>query len=216
MHRAAATLNGDPFLWAAADLPLVGRQDRAAQRVAALGADLGDAGVDAAGILATLQQERDTQGQAPLEKVEDVLQQSGAPESRIAAKLQEAHRLRSAVPSGRLAGPLANALATLDKDLPRADEALTTYQDVAAVLPDVAGYNGPRTYLVLARDSSELVGSGGYDLAYGLVTFDRGRMTRSAFDDTNRIRQGDWPPPDPQTTSPHRPRLRSTSCTAGR
>jgi hypothetical protein len=57
----------------------------------------------------------------------------------------------------------------------------------------VLGYDGPQTYLVLAHDNTEILGTGGFILVYGFLTFDRGRLERLFFDDVGSINP-DWPP----------------------
>ncbi len=198
LRSASAILHGDPLLAVGEHLPVAGRQVRAAKNLAAIGAQLGDAGVEAADVLATLQQMRDAKGTPLLLQVQPALVATQPAADRIQQQLVQVRRLRDAIPPGSLLGPLRSALATLDKQLPRADDALSAYRDAVALLPVALGYQGPHTYLVLARDSSELLGSGGYGLAYGLVTIDHGQLTRVTFGDTNELRVGDWPPPDPQ------------------
>lgn len=48
--------------------------------------------------------------------------------------------------------------------------------DLARVLPDVFGANGPRTYLIIACSESELRSVGGFPGSAGLLTMDNGKM----------------------------------------
>jgi len=198
VHAAAAVVGDDPLLAIGAHLPVVGRQIGAARTLTALAVHLGDGGSDAVDILDTVRQARDAPNTSPLEQVVPALLATQPAVTRAEQQLDAVHRLRKELPAGGLIGPLARAVATLDRELPQIDAAVQGYNDALHVLPVMLGYAAPRTYLVLARDSSELVGSGGYDLAFGLLSVDHGRLSRVFFEDTNRLRKDDWPPADPQ------------------
>lgn len=54
---------------------------------------------------------------------------------------------------------------------------LLSLQKVIPVFPDLAGYNNPRTYLILFQNNMELRPTGGFIGSYGLATLNRGQLT---------------------------------------
>ena len=60
---------------------------------------------------------------------------------------------------------------------------LDSYVTVSARLPAILGWDGPRRYLVLTQNPAELRPTGGFTGSYGIVTFDRGRLTEHSFRD---------------------------------
>ena len=62
------------------------------------------------------------------------------------------------------------------------DELITGYERATALLPDLLGFHGARTYLLLAQNNTELFPSGGLISNYGVVTFDDGRVSSMQFE----------------------------------
>ncbi len=60
---------------------------------------------------------------------------------------------------------------------------LDAYVDLSERLPMVLGWEGPRRYLVLTQNPAELRPTGGYTGSYGIIGFDRGRVTERTFRD---------------------------------
>ena len=60
---------------------------------------------------------------------------------------------------------------------------LDAYVDISERLPTVLGWEGPRRYLVLTQNPAELRPTGGYTGSYGIIGFDRGRVTERTFRD---------------------------------
>ncbi|MGH2512538.1 MAG: DUF4012 domain-containing protein [Candidatus Limnocylindrales bacterium] len=60
---------------------------------------------------------------------------------------------------------------------------LTAYAQAAAVLPRILGWDGPRRYLVLTQDPAELRPTGGFIGSFGIIAFDKGRITERQFQD---------------------------------
>ena len=60
---------------------------------------------------------------------------------------------------------------------------LDAYVDISERLPTILGWEGPRRYLVLTQNPAELRPTGGYTGSYGIVGFDRGRVTERTFRD---------------------------------
>jgi hypothetical protein len=60
---------------------------------------------------------------------------------------------------------------------------LDQVRELDDVLPGIAGWDGPRRYLVLAQNPAELRPSGGFAGTYGILTLDKGRIAEMRFDD---------------------------------
>lgn len=92
---------------------------------------------------------------------------------------------------------LQTALVQMDKLIPLGQIGL----ELAPILPNLLGANGPRRYLILAQNEDELRPTGGFITGAGLLTIDAGRIQEIAFQDANFV--NDWntkpyaPPPAP-------------------
>ena len=82
-------------------------------------------------------------------------------------------------PMGALAGIRDAMSDRLDTYAPMLDG----YVGASARLPAILGWDGPRRYLVLTQNPAELRPTGGYTGSYGVLTFERGRVTERAFSD---------------------------------
>ncbi|MEM7330882.1 MAG: DUF4012 domain-containing protein [Chloroflexota bacterium] len=65
------------------------------------------------------------------------------------------------------------------------------------VLPEIAGINGPKTYLVLAQNEDELRGSGGFISGSGIITVDKGQLSTFTYQDAYRVDNFTKPYGDP-------------------
>lgn len=63
---------------------------------------------------------------------------------------------------------------------------VSSWQDGTSILPEILGINGPRTYLVLVLDNTELRAGGGVVESYGLLKFDGGKLRDIQTDDVFR------------------------------
>lgn len=78
---------------------------------------------------------------------------------------------------------LQPALALADEILPLAQDGLK----VAQVLPQIAGADAPKTYLILAQNDDELRATGGFITGAGVLTVDNGRIVDLAFQDASLV-----------------------------
>lgn len=99
-----------------------------------------------------------------------------------AAAMQRARETLATVPEG-LAGPIESARGAMASRVDAYGPLLDAYVDLSGQLPDILGWSGPRRYLVLTQNPAELRPSGGLIGSYGLMTFDRGRVTEQTFQD---------------------------------
>jgi len=98
------------------------------------------------------------------------------------ASLRNAEETLASVPVG-LAGPIDNARQEMVARLSTYAPLVDTYVELSADLPEILGWDGQRRYLVLAQNPAELRATGGFIGSYGLVSFDRGRVTERTFQD---------------------------------
>lgn len=86
------------------------------------------------------------------------------------------------VPVG-LAAPVESARSAIVKRIDTYGPLLDSYVAVSERLPLALGWETPKRYLILTQDPAELRPTGGYTGSYGVITFDRGRMTERTFRD---------------------------------
>lgn len=103
----------------------------------------------------------------------------GALESAIA----QARTQAGDVSTKGLAGDIAAQLELLEGHLTRAYELVGHAKRTLDALQLLTGSQGPRRYLVLFQNSSELRPTGGFPGSYGIATFENGRMTSFRADD---------------------------------
>ncbi|MGI8554490.1 MAG: DUF4012 domain-containing protein [Dehalococcoidia bacterium] len=205
LQRASQLLSHDPLLLLAGRLPLLERQVVAIRSLTSMGEELAAAGIEAAGALGEFEQTRDSQSETLAEKLLPALQASAPHVTIIEADFKAAQASRRHIASHGLLPPLRSAVAQFDGRAGLLQSVLLAYQQATAVAPDALGYKGPRTYLVLAMDNTEILGTGGFVLMYGLLTFDQGRLEQRFFDNVTNI-NWNWPPPDPERyVAPPRP-----------
>jgi hypothetical protein len=204
LASASDALGSDPLAFAAGHVPWMGGQVDAAKDLAAIGVNASDMGVEAAAAMRTYQETRDAQGATLSERVVPVLEAVEPNVAAIEEKLAAVQQTRGHIADDGLLGPLGSALDQLDDHMAELETRLTDYRRAAAMAPKVLGYDGPQTYLVLAHDNTEMLGTGGFILVYGFLTFDKGRLEGLFFDDVGSINLN-WPPPTDGYIDPPRP-----------
>lgn len=204
LGSASELLGSDPVLSVASHLPWMGTQVDAGRDLAHVGADSSEIGIEAVEAVREFQQVRDTQGGALSEKVVPVLEAVGPNVAVIEEKLATVRERREDIPDDGLLGALGSAVDQLDEHIEELETRLTDYRRAERMAPKVLGYDGPQTYLVLAHDNTEILGTGGFILVYGFLTFDQGRLERLFFDDVGSINPN-WPPATDGYIEPPRP-----------
>lgn len=99
-----------------------------------------------------------------------------------AAAMERARTTVTTIPEG-LAGPIESARSAMAVRIETYAPLLDSYVGVSEQLPDILGWSEPKRYLVLTQNPAELRPSGGIIGSYGLIAFDRGRVTEQAFQD---------------------------------
>jgi hypothetical protein len=82
--------------------------------------------------------------------------------------------------------PITALLARLDENSGLIHDGLK----LAQAAPEILGYEGPRTYLLIAQNEDELRPTGGFISGAGLLTIDNGKIVGLSFDNANLI--DDW------------------------
>jgi len=204
LESAANTFDSDPLLSVARYLPWLGSQVEASRDLVAIGADGSDIGLEAVRAMRSYHNVRDSQDGALSEKVTVVLDAVEPHVDVIEEELAALERRRQSMPEDGLLDPLDSALGDLDYHIEELQARLKDYRRGARLAPDLLGYDGPKTYLVLAHDNTEILGSGGFILVYGLLTVDHGRVERLFFDAVGGIYL-DWRERTGEYIEPPRP-----------
>ncbi|HYM15557.1 MAG TPA: DUF4012 domain-containing protein [Dehalococcoidia bacterium] len=188
---ARRQLERDPILGLVRHLPLVGGQVSAAIALAHIGeqgAAIGTQGVEAAQAFDAIRAEPG--GTLP-EKSVKVFDAADPHIANIELRLADVDARRKSIAGESLLPPMRRAVAELDQRRVRLQDFLDTYQRARAFSPEFLGFNGPRTYLVLAQNNGELLPTGGLVSVFGIVQLDHGRVLHMEFHDA--VQYGaDW------------------------
>ena len=204
LASASDALGSDPLVLATGRLPWIGDQVNAARDITAIGVTASDMGIEAAAAMRTYHGIRDAQGGALSQRVVPVLEAVEPNVAVIEEKLAKVQERRAGVADDGLLGPLGSAIDQLDDHIQELKTRLADYSRAARMAPKVLGYDGPQTYLVLAHDNTEMLGTGGFILVYGFLSFDKGRLERLFFDDVGSVNTN-WPPATNGYIDPPRP-----------
>ena len=183
-HRATA----DPIWGLAGHLPWVGDDLRAVRTVSAALDDLTRTAipaVDQIGTVLDAQRAPGTDGRLDLEPLA-----AAAPDIRAAAaSAAAADAALAAIDTGRLLHPLAGPVGQVQDAVHQISGQLDTGAQVATLLPAMLGADGPRTYLLVTLNSSELRSPGGIAGAFVVLHADDG-----AIELTEQRSTADFPP----------------------
>ncbi len=189
-NRLDVLLAGDPLVALARALPpthdaVTGTDGIAAAARALL--DAADAGLALADRYVAIREHQATaaatpgQGSALPQLVE--LMATGRNEvDRVVAGLDRASAALQAAPHN-LPGPIAQIRDAIRQRLDEYGPALRAYAELDDTLPGILGWDAPRRYLVLTQNPAELRPTGGFIGSFGLITFDKGRITERTFQD---------------------------------
>jgi hypothetical protein len=175
----------DPVVALLRAVPATGDQVRGADHLIACAKDLtqaGDRGLILARNYVQIRESPNANGSHMADLV-SLMASSHDQVIDISNSIQAARDELNAMPQD-LMSQLADARNRVITELQRVQPELDSYLRIQDQLPDLVGMNGPRRYLVLAEDPAELRPSGGFIGTYGLLTFDKGRITKSAFQNT--------------------------------
>jgi hypothetical protein len=188
---AHEVLSSDPLLRVGRHLPWIGDQANAALSLAEIGTEaaaIGSEGVKAAQAF----QAAKTQGDGTLpEKTVQVIDSVDPHIDSIQSQLEQVDARRASIGNRSLLPPVRSALTELDTRRARLRDFLDTYTRAKAFAPEFLGFNGTKTYLVLAQNQGELLPTGGLVSVVGTVRLNRGRIEDMHFQDAVQFGQ-DW------------------------
>ena len=204
LDAASGTIGSDPLALIGRRLPWLGGQIGAADDLLDIGKEGADIGVAAVDAMRSYQAVRHSQAGPLSERVALLLDAVRPDAERMEQSLAAVEARRRAMSDGGLVGPIDSALADLDHHIEELRQRLDNYDRGSRLAPALLGEDGPHTYLVLAHDNTEMLGSGGFILVYGLLTLDQGKIARLYFDDVSSI-YFDWRQRTGEYIEPPRP-----------
>jgi hypothetical protein len=204
LDAASGTADSDPLALLGRRLPWLGSQIGATQDLLDIGKEGADIGLAAVEAMRSYQAVRDRQAGPLSERVSLLLDAVQPHAERMEQGLAAVEARRNAIDADGLVSPLDSALADLDYHIAELRQRLDNYDRGSRLAPALLGQEGPRTYLILAHDNTEMLGSGGFILVYGLLTLDHGKITRLYFDDVSSI-YFDWRQRTGEYIEPPRP-----------
>ena len=178
-------LASDPLIGLARMLPPTASNIRGADDVVAATGDLLDAADDGLAIGHRFVEIRAAQAADPgnasiLSQLVELMATSREQALAAQAAVASASERLARVPNGLL-GQVESVRDAMTTRIEKYGAILDTYVTASARLPAILGWDGPRRYLVLTQDPAELRPSGGLIGSYGIVAFDRGRITERTF-----------------------------------
>ena len=105
---------------------------------------------------------------------------------RIDANLKRANAMLAKVPAG-LFEPIEDARVLMVDKVSEYGPLIEAYAQNDELIPAVLGWDAPKRYLVLAQNPAELRPTGGFIGTYGIITFDKGRITERRFEDVFKL-----------------------------
>ena len=187
--RLESLLADDPLVALARVLPPTAANVRGADDVVAAAGNLLDAVGEGLVIGRRFVEIREAQaadpaGASALSQLVELMATTRDSAVSIAASITSARQALAAVPDG-LVGQVESVRDAMMARIDTYGPLLDTYVAASARLPAILGWDGPRRYLVLTQDPAELRPTGGFIGSYGIVAFDRGRITERRFQDVD-------------------------------
>jgi len=99
-----------------------------------------------------------------------------------AASVARARQTLAGIPDG-LAGEVERARDSMNAKIDKYGPLLDSYLSASARLPAILGWDAPKRYLVLTQNPAELRPTGGFIGSFGIIAFDKGRITERRFQD---------------------------------
>lgn len=132
------------------------------------------------------QQAADPRGRSAMAALVALMATSQDEVDRIDSTLNRAKAILAKVPAGAF-GPIEDARALMVEKVNQYAPLIASYAQTDDLLPAILGWDAPKRYLVLAQNPAELRPTGGFIGTYGIVTFDKGRITERKFEDVFKL-----------------------------
>lgn len=178
-----SALRHDPLVRLAEHVPWLGRQASTAEDVLAMGRDASDIGLAGVAVAEEYRAVREMPAGDTSEKTMTLLDRVRPHMQQVSAGLDALLAVRQSIDGGGLVSPLGHAVSQVDEHSGEIANLVKTYDQASAFLPDFLGFQGPRTYLVLAQNNAELLPTGGLISVFGVVTLDQGHVQQMSFSD---------------------------------
>ncbi|MEX2225667.1 MAG: DUF4012 domain-containing protein [Dehalococcoidia bacterium] len=179
---AGERLRSDPAVAIARRLPLIGGQANAAVDMAEIGESAAAIGIEGVEVAAEVERIKSDDGTL-LEKTMVVFDAADPHMANIEASLSDVDRKRDDIGDRALLPPMRDALDELDERRRKLAEFLDEYRRARAFAPDFLGFDGPRTYLIMAHNEAELLPGGGLVSVAGVLRLNEGRIEELEFRD---------------------------------
>jgi len=191
MDRVRDLLASDPLVALARALPPTAADVRGADDAVAAAGDLLSAAGDGLAIGRRFVEIRDAQASDPqnasaLSQIVELMATSRDRAVVAAASVARARQTLAGIPDG-LAGEVERARDAMNAKIDKYSPLLDSYLTASERLPAILGWDAPRRYLVLTQDPAELRPTGGFIGSFGIVSFDKGRITERTFQDVNLL-----------------------------
>jgi hypothetical protein len=180
---AERRMDRDPFLKMAGLLPLASHQVNAGREMMSIGVEASVAGRLAVEAARDFNAVRTGEDGTLLEKSATLLDRVAPEIDSLEARLALIDQYRDHIDADGLLPPLKAAVRDLDEQRERVRELVQDYRRAQELVPSALGFDGPRTYLVLAQNNAELLPTGGLISVYGLVTVREGHIEDMFFED---------------------------------
>ena len=186
-----SSLRRDPLLQIARHLPVIGAQAEAAYALADIGRDAAAIGLDGIDAAEAFDDVRDEEGGTLPEKTMRVFARVDPQIDSIRGSLAGVDARREDIAGERLLPPLRRAVRDFDAKRERLAGFLDTYTRARAFTPEFLGFEGTRTYLVIAQNNAELLPTGGLVSVVGTVTVTDGHVDELDLRDAVQFGE-DW------------------------
>lgn len=189
-------LTGMPSMFKRA--PIIGTQISAAHKLLSSGVDVTNQVIHLAdlmnAIVAPLKENSSHKSLAEISNDEKRIILSSIVSSppqlaEIQTQLEQAQSNIRAIPTNGLLGPLSSAISEFNSKIDTLVLGLSDAQKIISIVPPLAGYPTPTTYLFLLQNNAELRPTGGFLGAYGIITVSNAEITSFKTDNTYNLDQ---------------------------
>ncbi len=186
-RRLADLLASDPLVGLARALPPTAANVKGADDVVAAAGDLldaADAGLAIGRRFVEIKeaQAADPGGGSALAQIVELMATSRERAAAAVAAFGRARETLAGVPDG-LVGEVTRMRDAMETRIEKYGPLLDAYLTASERLPAILGWDAPRRYLVLTQNPAEVRPTGGYIGSFGVVAFDKGRITERRFQD---------------------------------
>jgi hypothetical protein len=188
---ASDRLNGDVAVSVVRRIPIIGGQADAAVDMAEIGETAAAIGIEGVDVAAEVERIRADESSTLLQKTMVVFDAADPHIVNIRTSLDEVDSRRASIGDRSLLPPMAAAIDDLDERRQKLADFLDDYRRARAFAPDFLGFEGERTYLIMAQNEAELLPGGGLVSVAGVLRMNEGRIEQLEFQDAVQFGQ-EW------------------------